>query len=347
MKKITFITKNYPPAVWGMQNYCRDLVAYFRKSGVHVDLIANGKWSKRLPVFGIRALFGWLRHSMRSDAIWIWDASISFFGFLFGKLTGKPRYVTVHALDITRPNKIYQKIIPKLVAQADRVVAVSEYTKRECMARWIPEEIITVIPNGIDPEHILEVDILKHQLLAKYNLPSDKKILFSIWRHIERKWFHRFISEIIPLLSQEYIYILASSGKWTEKYRQIIKEKWIENSVYLIWRIDDDEKFARYAHADRFIMPNIEVPGDAEWFGIVCIEAWRYGCPVIASDREGISDAVIHDETWYLIQWYDLSRWANEVDDVYLERNDIHEKVKEKYSWNNLIANYLTLLWYE
>jgi hypothetical protein len=56
-KKILFITKNYPPAIGGMENYCRDLVNGFRCVGISVDLIAHSSGKRRLPFFAVRAFF--------------------------------------------------------------------------------------------------------------------------------------------------------------------------------------------------------------------------------------------------------------------------------------------------
>lgn len=344
MKKIAFITRKYTPSIWGMENYCRDLVKYFRKSDVLVNLVAHGWSQKWLPIVAFKFFFVWLYHSFRSDAIWIGDGAMSLFWLLLSKLTGKPWYITIHALDITRKNSLYQKFVPKLVASAHGVVAVSEYTRQECIRRWIPNEKITVIPNGIDPDILIEPIIQKSQLFNTYSIPQDKKILFSIGRHIERKWIHWFLQEVFSKYLDDYVYVIAWSWPWTEVYRWIVEKYDLDQRVFFVWRVSDEEKFAWYTYSDRFLMPNVYVGWDAEWFGIVCIEAWWYWCPVIASDREGISDAVIHDQTWYLVQWYDVVRWANEIDDVYLYRNEIHDTVKEKYSWGRVVEFYLNIL---
>lgn len=344
VKTLTFITKNYPPAIGGMENYCRDLVKYLRKSGIVVNLVANGKGKKWLPLFAFKAFFQWLRYAWKSDAIWIGDGSISFFGWVLSVITRKPRYVTIHALDITWNKRWYQQTIPRLVKQATHVVAVSTYTKEQCIARGIPAGKITVIPNGIDPERMPEVTISKESLMKQYDIAhSDKTILFSIGRHIERKGIHVFLEEVMPTLWNEYIYVIAWLGPYTEIYKQIIARKWLSN-VYCIGRIDDHDKVAFYKHSDRFVMPNIPVEGDAEWFGIVCIEAGWYGCPVITTGIEGIRDAVVDGVSGAILPLWDQADYR-----IQMLRSEVHKQwvklhIQEKSSWKIVVQQYNDLL---
>jgi len=338
-KSVCFITKNYPPAIGGMENYCRDLVTYLGKSWVEVNLISNGKWKKHLPFFWVKALFQWLRYGWKSDMLWIGDGSISFIGCFISFVTRKPWFVTVHALDITRNKKLYQATIPWFVKQATGIVAVSSYTKEECIKRWIPEEKITVIPNGIDPERMPHVTTWKSELLQSYEIDaSGKKVLFSIGRHIERKGIHWFLEEVMPELWDEYVYVIAGSWPYTDVYKEIIVRKWLEN-VYCIGRISDEDKYAFYEQSDCFVMPNIKVEWDAEWFWIVCIEAGWYGLPVIARGIEGITDAVIQWESWIILFDHTPKNWINAL------KNTIPVVwVKEKFSWKRIIMSYKKIL---
>lgn len=343
-KSILFITKNYPPALGGMENYCRDYVAYLRKAWHTVYLIANGRWKNYLPLFALQVVFQWLWYVRKVDGIWIGDGSISFFWWFLSLIARKKRYVTIHALDITRNKWLYQKAIWRFIRRADRVVAVSRYAKNECIKRSIPEEKITVIHNGIDPDLMPLPSMTKEELFSRYGIQggAEKKVLFSIGRHIHRKWFDRFLEQIMPYVQEDCIYILAWSGPCTESYRALIASKWLKQ-VYLVGRISDTEKIAFYAHSDLFIMPNVVVPWDAEWFGIVCIEAWRYGLPVLATGIEWITDAVIDDETWYLLSWG--SEWVHKITTFdKTARTKISSVVKEYFDRNKIITQYEKIL---
>ncbi len=343
-KRILFITKNYPPALGGMENYCREYVTYLRKRWHTVYLIANGRWKNYLPLFALQVIFQWLWYVWKADCIWIGDGSISFFWRFFSVIAKKKRYVTIHALDITRNKWLYQKAICRFVRRADRVVAVSKYAKDECIKRNIPAEKITVITNGIDPDLMPSSSTTKDELFMRHDIQDfvGKNILFSIGRHIHRKWFDRFLEEVMPYVGEDCIYILAWSGPCTESYRSLIASKWLKN-IYLVGRISDAEKIAFYAHSDLFIMPNVVVPWDAEWFGIVCIEAWWYGLPVLATGIEWITDAVIDGETWYLLSWRD--EWIQKITTFdKRQRKQTSKMVHEHFDWHQIIEQYEQIL---
>jgi hypothetical protein len=48
-------------------------------------------------------------------------------------------------------------------------------------------------------------------------------------------------------------------------------------------------------------MPNIRVPGDAEGFGLVALEAVVCGTAVLAADLEGITEAIQHGKNGLLV----------------------------------------------
>ena len=60
-------------------------------------------------------------------------------------------------------------------------------------------------------------------------------------------------------------------------------------------------------------MPNISVPGDVEGFGIVAIEAAACGTPVVASDIQGIRDAVIDGETGFLLEERNVAAFVGAI----------------------------------
>jgi glycosyltransferase involved in cell wall biosynthesis len=84
----------------------------------------------------------------------------------------------------------------------------------------------------------------------------------------------------------------------------------------LVWlgAADDDAKAHWMAHAAVCIMPNVVVPGDIEGFGIVALEAAAAGCPVVASDIEGLRDAIAHGESGNLVQPGDAPSWLAAID---------------------------------
>ena len=69
-----------------------------------------------------------------------------------------PAVVTIHDLSFEhglmgrRDRIVFERVVPRAARAADRVLTVSERTKRDLMERYdLPAERIVVTPNGIDP----------------------------------------------------------------------------------------------------------------------------------------------------------------------------------------------------
>lgn len=352
MKKILFITKNYPPQKWGMEQYSYDLYHIFSKN-TKTYLIANTRWKYFLPLFGIIAVIQWLYLACFVDVIYIGDGSISFIWYILGKIFQKKIYITVHGLDITWNNTIYQKIVPKIISKYDKIICVSQYTKEICIKKWVLESKIIVINNWIDFDKLpLPNSSDKNEILTNLNIDNFewKHILFTLGRFIERKWIHQFLESIFANLPKDkYIYIIGWFWAYESIYREIIENNILDN-VYLIWKKDKQTIANISAISDIFIMPNIQIPNNIEWFWIVAIEAWYYGLPVFASNIEWIKDAVLPGKTWILIndnvdrnanwisqiEWFDDSQYQRDMIKNHVFNNFSLERVWEKYK--DLIA---------
>ena len=80
------------------------------------------------------------------------DAMLAPVGLLLKSLTGKTVTMTVHGLDITYGNPLYQRIIPSCIERLDRIVCVSRSTREELLKRTrVATRKLLVIPNGIIP----------------------------------------------------------------------------------------------------------------------------------------------------------------------------------------------------
>jgi phosphatidylinositol alpha-1,6-mannosyltransferase len=94
-------------------------------------------------------------------------------------------------------------------------------------------------------------------------------------------------------------------------------------------------------------MPNVQVPDDMEGFGLVAVEAASCGALVVASDLEGISDAVVDGMTGYLLPAGDASAYATVVRRELAKRSQPPSAVRnytlERYSWTETARAYRSL----
>ena len=153
--KILFITKNYPPKIGGLETFSYNLIREFEKhydvskvvlTGSNINLI----WFVPYSLF-ISLYLAW-KHSIRY--IHLCDASLSPIGMILKLSLGVHVSVSIHGLDITYKNSIYQMLIPRCVARLDKIISVSRAARNDGQHRKIPAQKCVVIPNGIRPNEL-------------------------------------------------------------------------------------------------------------------------------------------------------------------------------------------------
>jgi glycosyltransferase involved in cell wall biosynthesis len=348
---LLFITRKYPPKKGGMEKFSYNFYIYISKL-TNAKLIRLNGSQIFLPFFFIYSFIKTILIKRdKIDIIHLGDALLSPLGVLL-KITKKiPVTVTVHALDIIFPNKLYQFIIPMCLKRLDMIICVSQETMKECIKRGIAREKCVVIPNGVEIFYPVEkIDKRKVLLNLIHNNINNKKIILSVGRLIERKGMHYFIQSIFPSIIDRYpdvIYIIAGSGKLKNKIKLLIEKLGLKNDIYLLENVDDLLLSFLYQVSDIFVMPNVPVEGDMEGFGIVALEASSAGLPVVCSNIEGLKDAIIDKQNGFLISPYDAEKYI----DVILEllKNDMMRKsigqkgrdfTMTSYNWEKISRKY-------
>lgn len=316
---ILFITRKYPPSVGGMQKFSYDFAVNMNKFR-NVYTISWNRSNLTLLFFVIYALFysAYIIKTRNIRLVHLGDGLLSPLGVLLKFIHPVIITITVHGLDVTLPNRIYQFIIPKCLTKLDKIICVSNETKKECINRKILGNKIVVIPNGINREEFYLSESkqnLVRILSTKLNMNlENKKILLSVGRLIERKGFQWFSKEVVPKLLEkrggDILYLIVGEGPFKWKIKEIIKTKNLEDHVYLLGKVDDKTLKLLYHASDLFVMPNIHVEGDMEGFGIVALEATSCELTVVASNLEGIKDAIIEGENGFLVEPYDADGYV-------------------------------------
>lgn len=349
---ILFISRAFPPVVGGIENQNFALSVWLKRFA-SITTVANRHGKMMLPFFFPLATFRALFSASQYDVILLGDGVLAVVGFVIKKFCPHKTVVSiVHGLDLTYSNNLYQTWwVQRFLPSLDGLIAVSEETRLVALAKNIPEENITVIPNGVEPDTLRKkysrTDLEK--FLGK-DL-SHSQVLLTAGRLTKRKGAVWFIENVLPQLSSSTLYLLAGSGSEEENIRTAIKKTHTEEQVLLLGRVTNTERNLLLNTVDIFIQPNIRVPGDMEGFGIAAIEATACGRPVIASNLEGLKDAIKHNESGLLIEPGDAKAFtaainyliANEQERLLLGEKALHY-TETHYHWNIMARLYVEAL---
>lgn len=187
-------------------------------------------------------------------------------------------------------------LIPMSLRRADKIIAVSEFTKNEIEKYYkIAPEKIVVAYNAVGDNFSEEISPEKMPgIREKYSLPE--KFILYLGTMQPRKNLPILI-EAFGKIRQKFpeIKLVLAGGKghnYDTKIDTAIKETSLEESVIFLGFIDEEDKPTIYKLAEIFCFPSLY-----EGFGIPILEAMAIGTLVIASEipphKEIADDSVL------------------------------------------------------
>jgi glycosyltransferase involved in cell wall biosynthesis len=350
--KILFISRAYPPVTGGIENQNYALSVWLPKiSETHT--LANTRGKKFLPFFLPYAIFYALLHARKYDVILLGDGVLGILGFIVKLFYPKQKVVSiVHGLDLTFKNSFYQSLWVKMFLPGlDACFAVSTETRATAIQQGLAPEKVFVIPNGVD---LVYTPLHHHRdslsQLLKRDL-SETVVLLTAGRLAKRKGANWFIREVLPQLPSNTLYVLAGDGPERTAIEESIKELSLESRVILLGRVSDDDRALLLHTVDIFVQPNIPVPGDMEGFGIAVIEASLLGRPVVASNLEGLKDAIIEERNGKLVTPLDVDAWVEVLTPLIQSKEarqtlgqKAHQYTLDHYHWEKISQLYIETL---
>jgi phosphatidylinositol alpha-1,6-mannosyltransferase len=343
------ITRNYPPQIGGLENYSFHLIRELKRH-LPVRVIALGKSKLHLIWFLPLALAAGLASVWNGSTrrVHLCDGLLAPIGLVI-KLFSRSRVsISVHGLDVTFSQPLYQRLIPFCLRHLDQIVCVSRSTRDECLKRGIQAERCVAIPNGIPIEEFRLVgdrlDLIPELETSLGRSLAGRKILVTVGRLVKRKGVQWFVEEVLPRLGPHYLYVVVGTGPEQAAIQDAVIRRNLQDRVVLTGRWPDRLRNALLHAADAFIMPNISILGDVEGFGIAALEAGACGLPVIAAGIQGIRDAVIEGVTGFLVREKDAGEFAAKIETVELDRDHIRTTVVSRFGWKRVGREYARVL---
>ncbi len=350
--RILFISRAYPPIVGGIENQNYELSRWLPKHA-EVRTIANRHGKRFLPFFlpyaTIKALFLMPHY----DALLLGDGVLGIVGWIVKSCFPKKTVVSIiHGLDLTFKNALYQRFwVHGFIPALDGLIAVGNETIRVGKKLGISESKFTFIPNGVDTEkHFRPHDRNELEDILGLSL-IDKHVLITSGRLAKRKGVAWFIRNVMPLLPENVLYIVAGDGSDRENIEHARSETGLIDRVRILGYVTDSVRDTLLNTCDLFVQPNIRVEGDMEGFGISVIEAASCGLPVVAADLEGLKDAIKNGENGYLATPEDSVSYITIIQNLLTNQSNLNafgqrcrRFVIDHYSWEHISALYAKTL---
>lgn len=225
------------------------------------------------------------------------------------------------------------------IYHANKVIAVSNTLKNEL--NWLyslTNGKVDVIYNGVNCEAFNGwIDHLAVRKMYEIG-PHDPIILFT-GRMVYQKG-PDILAETIPRILRHYQnakFVFAGDGGMRAHIEGLVRQMGIFESTRFLghlsgWRLTD-----LFKTADCICVPSRNEP-----FGIVILEAWSAGKPVVASVNGGPSEFVWHEINGYKvfanpdsIEW-GLGNLLNDMDHAHWMGHNGRKTAEEMFSWHRI-----------
>lgn len=220
-------------------------------------------------------------------------------GWIVARVARRPLVIYAHGEELTtwrQPMKL--RAMTWTYRHADMVIANSDYTRGELLKLGVAQERIRMLNPGVNVQRFrpgLPCDDLK----ARIGIAPDERFVLSVGRLTRRKGFDQVVRAIASLVQGglRVRYAIIGIGEDLEYIRALAKELGVTDRVHMLSHVDAEELPRWYNAADVVAMPNRDINGDTEGFGLVFLEAAACGKPTVAGLAGGTGAAVIHGVT--------------------------------------------------
>ncbi len=242
-----------------------------------------------------------------------------------------------------------QKIIEKLAfRQADAIVANSAAVKNYLISEGISAAGIKVIYNGLDLERLTPRTTDRKAICAELGLPDEENIKFitlvaNLRHRVKNQPMFLRVAQKVSREIPNAHFVLAGEGELAEGLQNLAKELQITENTHFIGRCTRVPELLSVSFAGVLTSFN-------EGFSNSILEYMAAGKPVVATRVGGAGEAIIENETGFLVESDDAEAMAARLIELLRDQEKARKFgakgrkiVEEKFSCAAQLENTLRL----
>ena len=211
-------------------------------------------------------------------------------------------YVILHGIEAWKRLNYLERRALRL---AKKVVATTKFTARECAKH-----------NDIDSEHfaIIPLCVKAGRKLSSttFRLNGGFRLLCVARQDATERYkgfeeTFRALVRVISIYSDIHLNMVGQ-GNDQDRLKNVVRQLKL-NSFVTFWNaLNSDDLAEAYEQCDVFVMPS-----QKEGFGIVFLEAMKFGKPCIGGNHGGTTDVIEEGLSGYLVDYGDVEALANRI----------------------------------
>lgn len=225
--------------------------------------------------------------------------------------------------------RVTRSLETRLCRKVDGIVTICEGLRQNLIARGLPAEKITVVPNAVDVDRFATVGEADPTLIDKLGLRGAKVIGF-IGSFYGYEGLPLLIEAMPKILAEhpETCLLLVGGGPDLPAIRAKLAAFGLERSVVMAGRVPHGTVLDYYALVDLFVFPRLSMPLTELVTPLKPLEAMAAGRPVAASDVGGHRELIEDGKTGFLFPAGDAGALAAHVSNILKNQSSLPEIVE-------------------
>lgn len=312
-KKETIIYEGIPVTRWGSSKLARLIFEKLRKCGF--------KWtsSRVEKAYNMYRCFKKLNARYKFDVLEMPECGGEGGGIIkfTNALTVVKFHTPIYLAEFYNGEKISIDIqianyIEGITAKnADIAIAPSSFIAKKMVEFFRLKNEIRVIPNGINVEEIEEV--FDSNILEKYHLPSDGKIILYSGRLEPRKGIDFLIKVLQNIIKNDEEVRFVFAGKdvygYERKVADMLEKKKLPNKTSFLGHVFRKNLISLLKSSAVVVIPSDRF----ENFPYSCLEAMACGCAIVATRVGGIPEMIEDKKSGILVNPVDVKSFSDSV----------------------------------
>jgi glycosyltransferase involved in cell wall biosynthesis len=227
---------------------------------------------------------------------------------------------------------------------ADRVIAVCEKTKQECIRQHrIPAEKVSVIHNGVDLETFNPS--LPREPMRERHCIGESPALLSVGCSTIRKGIFLLLRSLkdVKVMVPDVRLIVVGGTNYLSRMMSVASGLGVRENVIFAGNVPNETLPYYYSACDVMVLPSLQ-----EGFPVVMLEAIASGKPVVASRVGGVPEGIRSGENGMLFSPGNVGELSGSI--LALLQNAALRKrmgeqgrriAEKKYDWRNIGREYM------
>jgi phosphatidylinositol alpha-1,6-mannosyltransferase len=232
-------------------------------------------------------------------------------GWLLKRMTGVPYLCYVHGEELNFPSRELAWLRRRVFRGAKMVIANSRNTWRLLRDQWnVPEAKLRLMHPGVDVERFLPARCVprlepgNEEREERSRLGWQNRLVVLTVGRLQKRKGHDMLIRALPAIRPtvpDVLYSIVGDGDERDSLHRLVAELGLHDHVQFRGETSDDELIRCYQQCDLFVLPNRDVNGDFEGFGMVLLEAQACGKAVVAGASGGTAETMSIGQTGHVV----------------------------------------------